>query len=109
MAPIYKKEKLLTVNEIAEYKIAILMKRNQLGILPQPLLEMFKRVDEVHDYNTRGREGYKLFKTYAKTTLRRKTLAYRGADMWNRLHEDEKQAKTLKQFKTLIRHRKLQW
>ena len=69
------------------------------GLAPPSLCNMFQRVGEVHDRNTRLAEPNNVIIRNVRLQSARRDFAYRGPFYWQMLDRDIKTSKSLGQFK----------
>ncbi len=83
---------------------SILMYKTLHGMTPDYLRSRFVYRDDVSAYRLRNTEN-KLVLPQPRTDYLKKSFSYSGAQLWNNLPEDLRQASKLADFKSkLIRH-----
>ena len=84
--PLFKKYKLLTLQEMHIYKVAIFMFKVHHKIAPENVHEYFVESSEIHDYPTRAR--YKLRVPAFKLELMKISIRVKGVYIWNFVYND---------------------
>ena len=67
------------------------------GLAPQRLCDIFKNVDEIHNYNLRG-SATKLYIPKPKTEFLKNSFGYSGAKLWNHIPEEIRNSGSFKLF-----------
>ena len=90
--PLFKKLKILNINQINDLHISLFMFDIHNNDLLRSLLfnELFKANRNVHDHNTRS--ANKLHKRYNRTNYGQLSLSSKGIDKWNETPEKIKKA-----------------
>ncbi len=68
------------------------------GMVPDYLIDLFKKTNTLHSYETRQAE-FNFLLPKPNTNFRKKSLSYRGALAWNDLVPNLKNLKSLTTFK----------
>ena len=79
--PLYKDLKILNIDQIRDYSIALFMYKLSHHMLPFMLENMFIYTSDVHDYYTR--QADLLYIQYAPTKRSQRTIKYYGTKLWN--------------------------
>ena len=98
--PLFKKLKILNINQINDLHISLFMFDIHNNDLPLLFNELFKANRNVHDHNTRS--ANKLHKRYNRTNYGRFPLSSKGIDKWNETPEKIKKASSRNIFKREI-------
>lgn len=78
--PLFSELKILKLEEIFKYNIALFMYKFYHGLLP-PLFDMFKFTSEIHGRDTR--QSSLLYLPLCRTNRRKMTIVYTGTKIWN--------------------------
>ena len=54
--PLFRQLDILTLRKLVIHRIALLMFKFNIGILPQPTMQLFIRNTDVHNHNTRTKD-----------------------------------------------------
>ena len=87
----------MTLEEQRTQLKAKLMFKTVNGLAPQRLCDIFKNVDEIHNYNLRG-SSTKLYIPKPKTEFLKNSFGYSGAKLWNQILEEIRNSRSLKSF-----------
>ena len=79
--PLYKDLKILNIDQIRDYSIALFMYKLSHHMLPSMFENMFIYTSDVHDYYTR--QADLLYIQYAPTKRSQRTIKYYGTKLWN--------------------------
>ncbi len=100
--PIYKKYGILTIDDMLKLELSKLMYKNYTKVLPKPLLELFTSNEDIHNHNTRHRHDAHIIFRRTDQTLR--SFVHKGPDLWLRIPDEIKQAKSLNSFKRQMKN-----
>ena len=78
----------LTVDDIYELELAKFMNRLYDKQLPDVFLDLFTKINVVYKYQTRQTESLEYFLPPVNKVFGKKQLAYKGAELWGKLHPD---------------------
>ena len=98
--PLFKKLKILNINQINDLHISLFMFDIHNNDLPLLVNELFKANRNVHDHNTQS--ANKLHKRYNRTNYGWFSLSSKGIDKWNETPEKIKKASSRNIFKREI-------
>ena len=87
----------MTLEERRAQLKAKLMFKIVNGLALQRLCDIFKNVDEIHNYNLRG-SSTKLYIPKPKTEFFKNSFGYSGAKQWNQIPEEIRNSGSLKSF-----------
>lgn len=87
----------LSVKQRVMYNVMILVYKIKNKLVPQYFDDMFKFVKDVHRYSTRGKNDFRLPAVNKENT--KKTLFYRGIEVFNELPVELKSEICLRKFK----------
>ena len=87
----------MTLEERRAQLKAKLMFKTVNGLASQRLCDIFKNVDEIHNYNLRG-SATKLYIPKPKTEFLKNSFGYSGAKLWNQIPEEIRNLGSLKSF-----------
>ena len=79
--PLYKDLKILNIDQIRDYSIALFIYKLSHHMLPSMFENMFIYTSDVHDYYTR--QADLLYIQYAPTKRSQRTIKYYGTKLWN--------------------------
>ena len=81
--PIFSELKILKFDKIYFYHLGITMYRSHNNLLPRRFVNVFLKVNQVHNYNTRSSKLYYL--PYCRTNIRKFSAFYQGPKLFNTL------------------------
>ena len=93
--------KLLTVEQINELEISILMFKCYSGQIPDKLKQLFKSNDTVHKYGTRHSQDCHI--PHRSSRLGQYSLSFQGLKIWNSIDKKTKDIKSIFSFKKCIK------
>ncbi len=91
------------LNERRTHFVASLMYKITHELAPKRLIDLFQGTPSSYYYNMRG-SSTKLFLPKPKTEYLKKSLSYRGANLWNSLPDEARNKHSLASFNSYIRH-----
>ncbi len=94
--PLFKELKVLKLDDIKNLKISKCMFALHEGILPSPLMTMFRSNHEIHQHNTRNKNNPHI--EPRKTNRASNSLRHTGPSVWYQIPSDIRQSFTLKIF-----------
>ena len=91
------------VADVAEslYRDSVLTFKCQNDVAPQYLTSKFTKRSNIHTRNTRTRNSLQI--PLYKTAIGQRTFSYRGAYIWNNLHNELRQSASLASFKRALK------
>ena len=95
-APVCKKVKILKLDDLIELELAKFMYKYVHKLLPKPLLKLFTSNEQVHNYNTRGRQDARTMQ-HDSNIFSRSFLA-RAPSVWTHLAHSLKQKPSVPSF-----------
>ena len=73
------------------------------GNTPKPIVELFTRNEEIHQYNTRHKQDPRAHKW--KNAIAKRGFVSQGSDLWSKVHAEYKEIVSTKTF--LKRYKKV--
>ena len=98
MNPVYNEIEILQMEKIYKLEVGKFMYKFSNHLLPENFEEYFKHVSTIHNYNTRMAENNCMYPIRAKSKFIKKTLKYKGVEVWNSLPNAIKQLPSVKSF-----------
>ena len=95
--PLFEKYSILNVFDMYTKEVAIFMYKFKYNLLPSSFDGSFMINQDIHNYNTRNKEDFNIPK------IKHKTVFACGRKIWNDLSCDVKRAKSIGQFKYLLK------
>ena len=99
-APLFIKNNTLTVFDLYQYHLGVLMYKFDKKALPTPLSTFFTRNVDIHHYNTRS--ANKLHVNKVRTSFSKSTIRHQGPILWNKL-TPLPPLRTIKSFKKYMK------
>ena len=99
--PLFLECKLLKVNSVYEYAIAIFMYKIKNDISPKCMKEYFSINSDIHSYNTRQASLYHV-PNYRNDKCQ-VSIKYQGPTIWNNIPEDIRNSSSLNSFKIHVK------
>lgn len=100
-SPIFFRLKTLTVYDIHQLKIAILMYYVKNGLAPNNISSLFQTNNDVHQYNTRSSEKFHYPIANSRSVLQ--SVKHTGPRIWNSLLNDTSSSSTISSFKLKLK------
>ena len=100
--PLFKKLNFLTIYQLNQYCIALMVFKHKQNKLPHNLASMIKCKTVMHGYNTRNPENYYIEE--CKNTASSFSFKYKGPLIWNSLPPYIKQVSFLNSFKSKLKN-----
>lgn len=97
----FEKLKILKIDQLFKLNTHIFMFKYFRNVLPSPFKNYLKNLRSEHTYNTRSSNFLRTQKF--RTEIFRKTIKIMGPKEWNKLPENIKLSKSLKQFKNRVK------
>ena len=94
--PLFKKWKILCLDDLVKLENAKLMYKYVQNMLPKPLHNLFEKNNKYHAYNTRRGQFPMIVKH--STALFNKSFLCQGPSIWDKIHNDIKTCKKIHQF-----------
>ena len=79
--PLFRTLEILNLKQIVIHRIMLMMYKNMLNILPKFISMMFKKNNEIHNYNTR--RGNSLHTSVGKHENMYKCFSFHAINIWN--------------------------
>ena len=95
-APVYKNNKIIKLDDLIELELAKFMYKFVEKSLPMPLLQLFTSNEQVHNYNTRGRQDARTMQH--ESSIFSKSFLARAPSVWTQLAQNLKQKPSLASF-----------
>ena len=83
------------------YRDSVLTFKCQNDLVPQYLTSKFTKRSNIHTRNTRMRNSLQIL--LYRTAIGQRTFSYRGANIWNNLHNELRQSASLASFKRAVK------
>jgi len=99
--PLFLECKLLKVNSVYEYAIAIFMYKIKNDLSPKCMKEYFSINSDIHSYNTRQASLYHV-PNYRNDKCQ-VSIKYQGPTIWNNIPEDIRNSSSLNSFKIHVK------
>jgi hypothetical protein len=99
--PLYKKLKILKLEDIYKLKVAKYMYAFDKQILPSPLLDIISYNRNTHEYNTRNKDNPHI--DTRRTIIASNSLRHKGPEIWYEIPEIIKSKKTIKSFTNTLK------
>ena len=77
------------------------MYKHQTEQLPVTFIDYFRKHSQIHKYQTRNSENYSIYN--AKKMYADRAIRITGPILWNSLNLKLKEAKTVKQFRSIMK------
>ena len=82
-APLFVKLNILRIEEIHFYKVALIMFKVYHGLTPAVFRELFVRIVDIHNYETR--QMFQFHVPFARTKYMQDAISIKGGRIWNKL------------------------
>lgn len=82
--PLFKQLDILCFSKLVIHRIALMMFKHSLDILPQPMNDLFLKNDHIHNHDTRQRDNLRL--VIGKGEIMYKTFSFHGIHIRNHLN-----------------------
>ena len=102
--PLFKKFNILTFSDCISLELVKLIYQTSKRILPLPVLNLFERAGDYHQYNTRNRNNPII--SSHNSTIFNKSFLCKGPSLWTSLSNDLKNSKSLHSFANRFRKNK---
>ncbi|XP_071959489.1 uncharacterized protein [Antedon mediterranea] len=99
-ANLFYNKNLLNIFDLYEKYTAVFMFQFRMGNLPVSFNSFFTKMESVHEYGTRKKSDFRI--PLKRTNIGQRSIAYRGANIWNRLPENIKCETKIGKFKKEI-------
>ena len=90
MTPLYKSLNFLKLNDIYSLELAKFMYQLHNKKFKTALKDCFVNITEIHSHNTRIKRNIVYFKPRVKTSIGKKSLSYRGNEIWGKIESNLK-------------------
>ena len=80
---LYVIHNILSVKRLYSYNVGLFMYKYSNQLLPDVFNDLFSKLADVHEYNTRNASTQHVYVCFQGTTRGQKTLSYCGARIWN--------------------------
>ena len=101
VTPLLRELNWLPVKEQLFYRDSVLTFKCQNDLAPQYLTSKFTKRSNIHTRNTRTRNSLQI--PLYRTAIGQHTFSYRGANIWNNLHNELRQSASLASFKRALK------
>ena len=101
VTPLLRELNWLPVKEQLFYRDSVLTFKCQNDLAPQYLTSKFTKRSNIHTRNTRTRNSLQI--PLYRTAIGQRTFSYRGAYIWNNLHNELRQSASLASFKRTLK------
>ena len=99
--PLFKKFNILTFADCVSLELAKLVYQASKSMFPMPVLNLFERAGDYHQYNTRNRNN-PIISTHSSTIFNKSFLC-KAPSLWATLNNDLKNSKSLHSFANRFR------
>ena len=79
--PLFRQLDILTLRKLVIHRIALLMFKFNIGILPQPTMQLFIRNTDVHNHNTRTKDSLHVQMGRSERTYA--NVSFHDVHIWN--------------------------
>ena len=100
-SPLFESLKILKLEDIYKYCIALLMFKLHNGMLPDVFNEMFTRNTQIHNYLTRQAESLHVPSTTTHKVA--STIRYKGVNLWNEVNKKVNTCCKISVFKNAVK------
>ena len=100
-SPLFKRLSILKLEDIHTLELGKLLYNEHKQTLPSPLLNFFYHNSEVHSYNTRQQSDIHVNKIKCDIVFR--SFIYKGPNLWSKLPQNIKTAKSVNSFGSQLR------
>ena len=101
----YAKLKILKLEDLIKLETSAFVYKFKSQKLPITFDDYFATLNSIHDKPTRATSSHNNFVIpYYKTQKLRRSIKYQGPKIWNSQELDIKQSKSMKLFKTRMKH-----
>ena len=102
--PLFHSLKILKLNDIYIYQVALLIFKNSNNCLPPSISNNFKNRSEIHSHSTRS--AYNIHIPLMRTSFAKRTILFQGPKIWNNLPRHITTISSIAIFKrtTCIKH-----
>lgn len=87
------------IDKLIRAKRLIMVHKSLNGLAPQCLIGMFQYTENIHDHGLRSTTSHKLYLNNARSEYGKNRFSYRGAEEWNKLPLECRNAPTVEDFK----------
>lgn len=101
VTPLLRELNWLPVKEQLFYSDSVLTSKCQNDLAPQHLTSKFTKRSNTHTRNSRTRNSLQI--QLYRTALGQRTFSYRGANIWNNLHNELRQNASLASLKRALK------
>lgn len=91
----------LNIQQFLEYNVLVFIHKIRLGEEPEYLQNILKTFENVHDYDTRGRQNFVLQRV--RTTAGQNSIFFKGISKYNSLNQAEKDTRSIISFRRLLK------
>ena len=99
--PLFSKLKLLKLDVLYKHQLGIFMYKAANSELPDSILAMLTRIQNIHKHNLRNQNCYYI--QNRRTNSRKFTINYSGSVFWNALPSRLQQLVSINQFKNKLK------
>ena len=79
--PLFDSLNILCFHKLVIQRISLIMFKNEIGLVPKPISQLFTRNSEYHDYNTRHSSSLHLSVGRGEAIYR--SFSFHGINIWN--------------------------
>ena len=83
--PLFRQLDILTLRKLVIHRIALLMFKFNIGIIPKPTMQLFIRNTDVHNHNTRTKDS--LHVRMGRSERIYANVSFHGVHIWNILSQ----------------------
>ena len=104
--PLFIRLNLIRLEDIYRIEVLKFMYKYVNKMLPESLLNIFTHTTNIHNYETRQMQHLRCYRP--RTNLSMHSLLYNGPKFWNDISPTSHNARTIKQFSSILRSETLQ-
>ena len=101
--PLFQKHNILKFSDMYSLELGVFMYKYSAKLLPNVYNNYFTKRSDIHDYQTRHTDSYNL--TRNKKAFSDNSTRTHGPILWNSLDDKIKTAKSIKQFRFLLKQK----
>ena len=100
--PLFNHLYILPFKKLVIHRIALLMFKYSIGVLPTPIHSLFTRNDDYHHYNTRNRDSLLIARGNSESVY--KIFSYCAIKIWNHIRRNIDTTVSYSSFKHISKH-----
>ena len=101
---LYREFSVLKLKDLQNYNICCIVQKfiHKPTLLPEAINDLFRKNEQIHDYNTRHKKDLHPPKINTKS-YGEKTFSFQGTALWNKLPENIKEITSVNTFKSKLK------